>query len=380
MSLLKDIFAPQAPEAISGTTGMPGKLQNGAKAFLEIAASVLGLSYIAGFLVTYTFQNRLGIHDANLDLLRIRYMHTGLLCLAFPLFVATPIAAHLWMIFEQKSHKKGHEKSAKEGKTVGKSHFAYNVQLLCITGTLYVYVLFEPYGEFHAHLVWIVLLLALVILQLTLANRLVGFTAKDIWISTIVRYTFALISIGLFCLCIKGTFGYLEVIIKRALSYWIFVLSLAYYLAFSLPADLHFWYRGQKEGIYLARWALIATLSILTILTFAFRVYPYIPADKGGGNFKYSRNAVICVSSDGTLPDKIRDAKNPGCSVPMKLIELTDSIAYAARVDDPGKTEDGQAPPRDGVKGPEGWSDGYFPTVYAISRGKIAYIDYSLSP
>jgi hypothetical protein len=140
----------------------------------------------------------------------------------------------------------------------------------------------------------------------------------------------------------------------------------------SLDSKITFWYPGQKQGVHLARWAIVITLSILSVLTFAYRVYPYIPADKGGGNFHFSRDAKICMFAEGMLPTAIRDISDKSCSVQLKIIEITDTTTYVARNDDRGKNEMGNKPKADDREAAEVWSDGYFPDVYAISRLKIA--------
>src|ERR1039458_9206175 len=70
----------------------------------KLVIAFLGLAYLCGFLILYTFFFRLGIHDLNTDLLRIRYVHTGLLCLAFPLFLLIPVLAHVWMSLQNRKY------------------------------------------------------------------------------------------------------------------------------------------------------------------------------------------------------------------------------------------------------------------------------------
>ncbi len=258
----------------SGVKTLPEQLQASAKAFAEIALVLIGLSYLAGFLVTYTFQSRLGIHDANAEFLRIRYIHTGLLCLAFPMFIAVPLTAHLWMLKKQRQHPDLYKLARRKNFIVGKSHLPYTVQLLCVSLCLFVYVLFEPYGEFHAHLWFVTGLLVLLLGQLVIGRKYVGFAAKKE--HPVLRGLLAAGSCLVLFFALKGTILYLCLIFSKAASYWLFIASLDFYLFNTLDSKLVFWYPGQKQGVYLARWALVMTLSILSVLTFAYRVYPYI--------------------------------------------------------------------------------------------------------
>jgi hypothetical protein len=50
----------------------------------KVVVSFLGLAYLCGFLVVQAFFFRIGIHDLNMELLRLRYIQIGLLFLAFP--------------------------------------------------------------------------------------------------------------------------------------------------------------------------------------------------------------------------------------------------------------------------------------------------------
>jgi hypothetical protein len=44
-----------------------------------------GVVYAAGFLIVLAFLDRFGIREAGSDFWKARYMHIGILCLAFPL-------------------------------------------------------------------------------------------------------------------------------------------------------------------------------------------------------------------------------------------------------------------------------------------------------
>jgi hypothetical protein len=79
------------------------------------------------------------------------------------------------------------------------------------------------------------------------------------------------------------------------------------------------------------------------------------------------------------LPAEVRDPKESGCTVTLKVLEITDTTVYVARSDDGGTDDLGQRPTEDHRQPAEIWSDGqYFPTIYALSRTKIAFLRYQL--
>ena len=46
----------------------------------------------------------------------------------------------------------------------------------------------------------------------------------------------------------------------------------------------------------------------LNTFAFAYRVFPLVPADKGGGNYYYSRDSRICLGAEPLqLPDGLKD-------------------------------------------------------------------------
>jgi hypothetical protein len=364
------------PDAIESQP-VSQQLQTRAKAIVEVALVLIGLAYLSGFLVVFTFQSRLGIHDANAEILRIRYIYTGLMCLAFPLFVLIPVSAHMWMFIRQRQHMDEYVRVRETGRAVGRSRLSYTVQLLCVSICLLMFVLFEPYGAFHAHLLWVTLLLGSVVIPVAVFPKHLGFAAAreyPVW-----RAVLAASSMVFLYFAFVGTIGYLATILWKGRAYWMFMAALTYYVVTSASRRVSPLYHGQSEGAQLARWAIVITLAILSTLAFAYRLYPYIPADKGGGNYHFSRDARLCVTADATLPALLRDVKEANCSVTVKVLEITDTTVYAARSDDRGTDDTGQGPGSDGREAAEIWSDGqYFPAVYAISRNKIGFIQYQM--
>lgn len=65
------------------------------------ALAFVGVLYFTGFLILFTFFNRMGIEWSGAELLRFRYIHVGVLYLAFPIFVLLPFATLVWWTLVQ---------------------------------------------------------------------------------------------------------------------------------------------------------------------------------------------------------------------------------------------------------------------------------------
>jgi len=340
----------------------------------KMAVALLGLSYVCGFIVLYTFFRRFGIVDSSTELLRIRYAYSGILCLAFPLFLLAPAGAHAWMIRAQHHVEKPVPES---DESVGQSRLSHFIQLLCVGGCLYWFVLFEPHGAFQRRLLPLTLLLIFTVLPPSISAKHLGFAATKE--HDLIRWLFAVASLGFTIWAIWGDFGHIRTVLVRGRAYFLLVIILLPYFIHSTSVRVRYWFEGQRTGVLVARSAMALTLSLLSTLAFAYRVFPSIPADKGGGNFDQSRVARLCIGSfDQTaVPAELfSDSDMPRCSVPVAIIDSTDSFAWVSRMDDwGGAVDDGQR------CAPEIWSEGqFYPRIFEINRTKVSHIEYQRAP
>jgi hypothetical protein len=161
-------------------------------------------------------------------------------------------------------------------------------------------------------------------------------------------------------------------------------------------SPIKFSFRGQRIAVYAARATVIAPLLFLATLTFADRIFGFIPADKGGGDYSYSPDSQICMASTRTwretLPLGLLCSMAPtvpaGCSTALKVLEATEQTMFVARSDDYGTDKEGRAPPdkitwhdtngtRTQRPAAEVWREGVFlPKVYALSRGEVVSVEY----
>jgi len=113
---------------------------------------------------------------------------------------------------------------------------------------------------------------------------------------------------------------------------------------------------------------LILATYYLAVLAFAFRVYPYIPAGKGGGGFVGSPPVTAYFkidSSSGVIPSEVFDCGVTKCqrSKPLVLVEETGNAFFFADPNDSG--------------GPVEWRRGKRPKILSVSRELISGLSYA---
>ena len=143
-------------------------------------------------------------------------------------------------------------------------------------------------------------------------------------------------------------------------------------LVFAIAHRLSTWSRRMPDAnARIAWWAagacLIAATYYLSIVSFAYHVYPYIPADKGGGDYTEATLVTIHFHGDAVVPLEML-APGGGASTdskqskPVIIIEETPTSVYIADPTDAG--------------GPYSWRRGSTPTILQITRSDIAGILY----
>ena len=62
----------------------------------RVIIGAIAIAYGTGFLVVFAFQHRFGIHEWGGDILRVKYIHAGLLYWLLPVSLGGPILAVLY--------------------------------------------------------------------------------------------------------------------------------------------------------------------------------------------------------------------------------------------------------------------------------------------
>ncbi len=351
--------------------------------FFAIAALVYG----TGFLVVSTFFESFGIKEAGGDFFRAKYIHVGILCILFQAFAGVPLFAFGMM----RSVGRERKAAGKQSERVG--HLPSVLLVLTILATFYVFAMFSPrgYARSRGHLIPLVFFVSLLGLAIIAAldSKQVNLRLNKAWAR--VTATF------------YGEF------IKEIFRWLLFagmVLFLVTYAFTGLGPDLwemFFGIRGQWIGGYTvfsfdliilwllwrtrrrtkdfpehrlraAAWAMSSCMMVaayfLAVLSFAFTVYPYIPAEKGGGSFVDNPTVVLWFKGDarGLISPEILDSGGGGIgrSMPLIMIEETAFSFYLAA---PGESD-----------GPGGWRRGKRPRIFNISRESVADVSRTAPP
>lgn len=326
----------------------------------KVVLTFLGLAYLCGFLVLESFFFRIGIHDLNLELLRLRYIQTGMLFLAFPLFVLIPASTVFWI----------HSAAMKQTKQaslsrLGHVRLSHTVQVLCVGIAFYIFLLLETSEVFLSHLWQMIGLLALIIVPGLLMPNDFGFAAtkeRPFW-----RWVLALASVGLLLSMIPSVTQDLWSDVKTGFPYWVFTFALYFYLLGSVFEHGRLLFTGQDKGLIIERTTITMILIFLGTYAFAYRIFPLIPIEKGGGNYYYGNNAQLCFPTG----DKLKTIRQISpqvlsadyCSAPVRVIEATDSMIYVALSSKLGNKY---------------WATAdSLPAIYSFERSDLALFEYS---
>jgi hypothetical protein len=109
---------------------------------------------------------------------------------------------------------------------------------------------------------------------------------------------------------------------------------------FSGHLSYQFWSRVQrasdqqdKRALWLVGGAMLVGMYLFSVLGFAYAIYPFIPAERGGGNYEHSPSVVLSVlDEDKTLPPELVDTHTGkfARTIPLKLLEQTSAWIYVA--------------------------------------------------
>jgi len=116
-----------------------------------------------------------------------------------------------------------------------------------------------------------------------------------------------------------------------------------------------------RAAFWASGFSLIVATFYICILSFSYSVYPYIPAERGGGSYVDSSSVVLTFQgSPAVLPAGLLESGSR--SKPLLIIEESGSAIYVADPSDSG--------------GPVEWRRGAKPRITAIRREIVNSIEY----
>lgn len=323
---------------------------------------IVGFVYATGYLIIFRFFNRFGLRDTSGDLFKAKYIYVGLMYLVFAGMPITLICI-LALARQLKHDKKVTGQSGGSGPLTPTLILFLNLVLLFA-----VLVIFAPTGfvRTRPHLFPIICLVTFLgpVMQLLAANTLKDGPYQNLanWVAWILGLA-TVISLDWYSL--YGLLGFLyEVFLGGAYSL-IFACMIGYLIwrTYERTANRH---RREQVLLMLLALCTIVPLYFLSVLSFAARIYPYIPVRNGGGDYSSERPIILCVDEAGksALPEEVFEgsSKEHLCTRDLMLIEETTTSIFVA---DP-----------DAAGGPAQWRTGKGPRVIEIRRDKIVSMVY----
>jgi hypothetical protein len=293
-------------------------------------AAVAGLVYATGFLVEFTFLSSMGIKEAASDAFKAKYIHVGLLCL-FP-----AIAGIFLLSCIRQACEIPKDSSYKEPRIYWSSVFLALITLL----DFYLLITFAPLELFKEKESLIAALFCCIIPGLALLRIVQEFLLKwynekkisvnvggndKLW--TYSRNGFLLATTVLTFCIFWGMGGTLWGIFWQ--GGWL-------YIGFNGVILLIVGWLASKK---VRGWQLVSGLCLplaftyLSVLVFAYRLYPYIPVERGGGDYSCEPNISTLSFNpqfksfipSGLLPDKsVADSVSTDSLIVSRAVTVLD--------------------------------------------------------
>jgi hypothetical protein len=331
--------------------------------------ALFAVSYSTGFLVVFSFLNRFGIREAAADFFKIKYVLVGTLYLSYPVCVGVPVLSFLYRDTLIRHRPPTDEP---DSALQSKLHRLLDIPaVLLVTNlscVLFLIVAFATpdfvLNRQHAVLTLLSLTLA-GLLVLSFLQRLVQSESRaaaldrmDKRLAHFVPARFIKVATGALLRCAKWSMWLLMGILV-ALDRWflsglgsllkemvwgggyrfLLLMALIAYVVWRCIRRVSR-YRtdtGRRTVVIALTASLVGALSFISTLSFAYWVYPYIPAERGGGDYTDAREVVIMFGDKASVrlpPGMARSSCN--CSKPLLILDATASSVFVADPKDGG--------------------------------------------
>lgn len=358
--------------------------------FLAGATFVLA----TGLLVSFTYSESFGVRETGGDFFRIKYVHIGILCLMCHVLILAPICAFCILRLAANGGRLSAPmtkiqwaKAIGQGRDQG--HFPGILLIINMLVTFYAFTMFAPrtYLQAREHLISSILvstvlgvMLIRIVSSKTVRLTIQGAENQPRW--TVRAYSLAealrwVLLVFVIYFLDRHSFHGLGSELKemffgpknRVAGGWVFVVLVVMILLLLWRTKVRVAHTEDKYS-KTARWVLafclVGPTYYLSVLAFAFNVYPYIPVERGGGSFVETTSAVLRLKGEaaGSLPGDLLDCTSGKCdrSVPLIIIEETNLVLYVSSPNDAG--------------GPYAWRMGSRPNLTAINRELVSSISY----
>ena len=276
-------------------------------------------AYGSGFIIITTFLDRIGVHEIGSDFFRIKYIVVGTLFLLVFLTLVVPMLAMLYLVGGRFQDAEVISCKSAPTATPEQDHNAYVMMIVLITHLLlffYAFAAFAPPQFFFVQRWWV---LASVTVHIIVVPILLRWLIPLVIVAKWRRGAAELLrAVALLAVLTLDVFAFSPDLWTTLAS----MLECGGYMCLMFVAltDILAWRIGRRlqsitnENSRIA-WAvtggcLLLGLYFLTVLSFAIRVYPYIPSGKGGGDYTNASSIVMVFREVNRLaiPVEVLDA------------------------------------------------------------------------
>lgn len=341
----------------------------------------VGIIYATGFLIIITFLDRFSLRESSGDFFKVKYLHAGILFWMLPIIVIVPLYGFYFLKVTDKEDATNNREDVIEGEAGREEFKAYVSSAVLVTNLLFVFYIiavFAPPG-FAAQRDLLVLGMYLVTVIGIVSIRAITNWLKREGLShrTGERLAYAArwllcigIVIGLDTYSLKGLGETLKAVAwPGGVYFFLFLLTTALIGERTRVRSRGITDWRRKTILKVIASCLMIATYYLSVLAFAYLIYPFIPVTKGGGDYVGAPTAQLCFQETNAkflLPELLANS-TPGendCvkSKPVQIIEESATSVFVAFPDDAG--------------GPGEWRRGNKPTVFEIRRDKIGSITF----
>lgn len=330
--------------------------------------------YATGFLIVLAFLDRFGIREAGADFWKARYIHIGILCVAFPLILNGTILSLVHLVFHGKFNK-----SAMWQRLLPIGLLVINLEIVCFV--LIMLTNRVPGGTSIAGFIplrWILAATLLGVPALLLVERIIekvsGRVPKDDSELSSVSQSFAvnarwILTLVVACLDVwyfidfKGTVTGVQPVL--ALTYIGFSILLGVMVSTVAIYEKRQMEEGRRKAITVLAAAVVGPFFYLVVLAFSYGVFQNIPSTRGGGDYTMAPRVVVtfkAAPATATVDGRYFDKTRPNITIPLVLIEETGWALYLADPQDAG--------------GPSEWKEigGRKPEILVVNKSEVSKI------
>jgi hypothetical protein len=253
-------------------------------------AGIAALIYGTGYIVEFTFLNSFNIREANTDPFKAKYIYLGVLSLQFPASVGIAILGYVRSVRQALGESdqalsrwhRLHRKIKAFCCAAQLGYLAGELTLLNLLFLFYFLVAFSDPGFFATNQFWIFVSIVCTPITMIVIREweTSGPSKRPSRKSAIARWIVLLVLVGINIWVLRRDFDLLLEITLGGGWLHITLISVVGLLVYWLEK-----HRERSNAELAVSFCLIATFAYLSILIFAYRVYPYIPVQRAGGDF-----------------------------------------------------------------------------------------------